>query len=204
MTISDTELDRLETYLDGALAPDEVGALQARLVVEPELASALDELRAERSMRQAVWQAMEPDAMTADRLTWRLQGAMAAQKQIPPRAWHQWQIARIGSAAAACLVIGFFLGSAGRNGLSRAPMPQIDSSPVAINSPNLSAMPASSNAGLLVPVTNEYGQVVAWQPFGNPTDAKDFTEDLHRARAPVGVSPDVRLASDDKVDKVKF
>jgi hypothetical protein len=48
-------------------------------------------------------------------------------------------------------------------------------------------------------VTDESGQVVAWQPFGNPNDAKDFTEDLHRARAPVGVSPDVRLASEEKV-----
>jgi len=197
MTISDTELDLLETYLDGALAPDELGTLQARLVVEPELASALDELRAERSMRQAVWRVMEPDQIAADRLAWRLQGAMVAQKQTPPRAWHQWHIARIGSAAAACLVIGFFLGSVGRNGQTIAPTPGNGQSPLAVSSTNPPV--TSTQTGLLVPVTDESGQVVAWQPFGNPNDAKDFTEDLHRARAPVGVSPDVRLASEEKV-----
>jgi len=199
MTISDTELDLLETYLDGALGSDAIGALRARLVVEPELAMALDELRAERSMREAVWRAMEPDQISADRLTWRVRGAMAAQVRQPRRGWSQWQLGRIGSAAAACLVIGFFIGSAGRHGQTIAPTPDVNLSPVAVNSSNT---PASNAGGLLVPVTDESGQVVAWQPFDSTSQAKAFTEDLGRARVPAaGNSPDVRLASQDTVQK---
>jgi hypothetical protein len=200
MITSETDLELLESYLDEALASSEVEVLHARLVVEPELAGALDELRAQRAMRQAVWRAIEPDAMTADRLTWRVQGAMAAQTKNVARGWGQWQMTRVGSVAAACLVLGFFIGWSGHSGKTIAPTPDFgNQSPVAMNSSN-SGVP-SSNAGLLVPVTNESGQVVAWQPFGNSNDAKAFTEDLHRARVPAG-GPDVRLAADE--ERVKF
>jgi hypothetical protein len=133
-------------------------------------------------------------------LTWRVQGAMAATKQQPRRVWSQWQIGRIGSAAAACLVIGFFIGSAGRHGQMIAPTPDVNLPSVAVNTSNTT--PASSAAGLLVPVTDESGQVVAWQPFDSASQAKAFTEDLHRARVPAsGNAPDVRLASQDTIQK---
>lgn len=201
MPISDNDLELLETYLDQALDAGEVNSLRGRLTVEPELAAELDELRAQRSMRQAVWQAIEPDQMAADRLAWRMQGAILAEKKNRWHGWGQWQIARTGMAAAACIMLGFFVGVAGRRGQAITPAPELGQSPVAVNTSK--STETAADAGLLVPVTNEYGQVVAWQPFGNSSDAKAFTEDLHRARVPVAGPPvDVRLASDEKV--VKF
>jgi hypothetical protein len=54
----------------------------------------------------------------------------------------------------------------------------------------------------MVPVTNEYGQVVAWQPFKDQNDAKAFAEDLHRVNngAPLGAPADdrVKLVTDEK------
>src|SRR6266849_6510226 len=101
MHVSDDDLELLETYLDGAIDPAESTSLQIRLTVEPTLNTALEELRAERSMRQAVWRAMEPDQLSADRLTWRIQGAMTAQQSASRRGWGQWDFARTGTAAAA-------------------------------------------------------------------------------------------------------
>jgi hypothetical protein len=57
--ISDSELQLLELYLDDALATDEVDALDQRLRREPRILSALDQLRAQRVARSAVWRALE-------------------------------------------------------------------------------------------------------------------------------------------------
>jgi hypothetical protein len=197
MAISDQDIELLETYLDEALDAGEIKPLRDRLLVEPELAAELDELRAQRAMRQAVWLAMEPEPVVADRLTWRIQGAMHSQGKVAARESIRWQLPRVGSAAAACLVLGFFIGWAGRHGQAITPAPQLGQSPLAVNSNNSTRNP---DEGLLVPVTNEAGEVVAWQPFKDSNDAKAFTEDLHRAHG--SAAPDVRLASE--VEKEKF
>ncbi|HSV13454.1 MAG TPA: hypothetical protein VLI90_04300, partial [Tepidisphaeraceae bacterium] len=114
-TITDTDLELLEAYLDGEVSGTEADALQQRLRAEPELSAAMDDLRSQRAIRQSLWQSLEPDQKTADQFAWRIRGAIETQRQTPARRkWDTWQFARFGSAAAACVVLGFFVGWVGR------------------------------------------------------------------------------------------
>jgi hypothetical protein len=108
-------LEQLEEYLDGALAPDEVERLNVRLAADPELAELLDELRAERETRALVWRANEPTQASATALADRV--ITAAHRNT--RREFNWgrlgRSAQFGSAAAACLLLGFFFGWLGRD-----------------------------------------------------------------------------------------
>jgi anti-sigma factor RsiW len=63
--LSDTELEILDAYLDDALSAEEAELLDSRLVVEPALAAALDDLRAQRAARRMVWRSMQPSQGSA-------------------------------------------------------------------------------------------------------------------------------------------
>lgn len=205
MPISTNDLESLEMYLDGALSDDQADIMRKRLATEAGLPAALEELRAQRAVRQAVWTSLEPDMASVDRLHWRLRGAIANQQR--GHRSHPWRFGRIGSVAAACIVFGFFAGWFGRGngvaGPNGATVPGgSGETPVAIDQQSPST-PVLNPAGtpILVPVTNEYGQVVAWQRFRNTGEAKDFTEDLHRANHLPSVTPSddrVKLLSDEK------
>jgi hypothetical protein len=108
-------LEQLEEYLDGALSPDEVERLNARLGADPELADLLDELRAERVTRALIWRANEPSAAQANAFADRV--IMTARRNT--RREFNWggigRSAQFGSAAAACLLLGFFFGWLGRD-----------------------------------------------------------------------------------------
>jgi hypothetical protein len=113
--VTEQDLELLEDYLDGALAPDESERLYARLAEEPALADALAEARAARQTRAAVWAALEP---TADQASGLADRVMTTARQQERRS-RRWQFSRFGAAAAACLAIGYFggwLGHAGGNG----------------------------------------------------------------------------------------
>jgi anti-sigma factor RsiW len=196
MTTTDTDLELLEEYLDGNVEGSALMQLRDRLNRHAELSEALNDLQAQRAMRQAVWQAIEPDTAAAQQLVWRVRGAMLHQpKRQSLFSISQWQLARVGSAAAACMVLGFLVGRLGHRGdvspLVSAPgFVSTDLKSPAGNSIAQNGSPSSSTAGFVpvgttpkisVPITNEYGQVVAWQTFDNPEQAKNFTEDLHRA-----------------------
>jgi hypothetical protein len=115
--VSEQDLELLEEYLDGALAPDEIGRLCARLAAEPALSAELDELRAARATRAAVWTSLEPSEADAMRFAARVAGAARRQDR-----WSRVGVyARFGSAAAACLLVGFFLGWLGRDRGPTAP-----------------------------------------------------------------------------------
>jgi anti-sigma factor RsiW len=188
-TITETDIELLETYLDGEVTGADADALQHRLQAEQELSAALDDLRAQRMIRQSVWQSLEPDQKSADQLAWRISGAMQTQQQTPPRrTWNTWQFARFGSAAAACIVLGFFVGWVGRGHHANV-------STVVSPASHIDATDSVAQVQM-VPVTNEYGQVVAWQPFKDPNDAKAFVEDLHRANT---AAPATGAPPDDKV-----
>lgn len=109
-------LEQLEEYLDGALAPDEVERLNVRLAADPELAEALDEVRAQREMRALLWRANEPSHAEANAFADRV---MSAARRAPVRREFNWgrmgRFAQFGSAAAACLLLGFFFGWLGRD-----------------------------------------------------------------------------------------
>jgi len=166
MTILENDLELLEEYLDGGLEKSAQLKLSDRLATDKQLSDALAVLRSQRALRQAAFASMEPTDLSTQQLMWRVRGAMLDQKRsnaVPmPSRWSQWRIASISSAAAACIILGFFFGRLGHAG----------NTPI---SPSNTA-----EAKISVPITNEYGQVVAWQTFDDANQAKSFTEDYHR------------------------
>src|SRR3989442_11288579 len=116
MTTFETDLELLEMFLEGEATGAEAETLQHRLRAEPGLSVALDDRRSQRALRQSAWQSLEPDQKTADQLAWRIRGAMGTQptSRAAGRTWNIMQFARFGSAAAACIVLGFFVGWVGR------------------------------------------------------------------------------------------
>jgi hypothetical protein len=226
MAVSETDLEILEQYLDGCIKGDDAQMLGRRLATETAFSAALQEVRAQRMVRQALWNSLDPDQTAADRLSWRIRGAVLDQEQNAARqrwSWSPWRIASIGSSAAACVVLGFLIGRIGRSGTG-TPVEQ----PTALvsarvsgeglggtNSPGDASLtslqqPSSSNPfhrtngvpQVMVPITNEYGQVVAWQRFDDADQAKNFEEDLHRTHVqPTGpaTAGQPRLASQTEV-----
>ena len=126
-------------------------------------------------------------------MNWRIRGALADRSSGGVTRFGSWVTARVGSVAAACIMLGFF---AGRMGHSHAAPPTQNTTPaVAVNNqPDATPAPASM-ASLYVPVTNEYGQVVAWQPFQNADQAKSFVESLHGNAVVAPTDDKVKLAS---------
>ncbi len=200
MTVSEIDLELLEQSLDGALDTQSEAALTARLKTDAHLSAALSELKSQRIVRDAVWQSIEPEQRSVDALVWRVRGAVLDQKRIATAVvasqshrnpWSSWRIASFGSAAAACLVVGFFAGRAGQVGSIPSQSGPIVSSvnsgtsgTVAVNqtpSPVGQFTRAGSTPQVLVPVSNEYG-FVSWQPFDSAEQAKSFEEDLHKSQ----------------------
>ena len=183
----DADLDLLESHLDGALPPDEAAALGVRLSADAELAATLDELRSQRADRSAVWAALEPGDRAVEQLCWRVRGAVAAERNPPGvRRPHwasfrpdPWRVARFTSAAAACVLLGFFGGRLGRGPASQSPVAQAVVQPA----PGFTPV-ASADGSVEVPITDEYGRLVASQRFQNADQARRFLEDLHSAHDP--------------------
>jgi hypothetical protein len=59
MSVSEHDLELLETWLDGELADEQVDALRRRLSHEPALAQMADQLRADRQLRASAWQGLD-------------------------------------------------------------------------------------------------------------------------------------------------
>ena len=196
----DPDLDLLESYLDDAVDPAAAAALRVRLAANAVLAAALDGLRAERADRSAAFASLEPDDRAVDQLCWRVRGAVATE-MAPPAASHRaawasflpdpWRVTRFTSAAAACVLLGFFGGR-----LGRGPTP----SAVAVGGGTSQVAPPVAENAVDVPITDEYGRVVASQRFSSPDEAKRFLEDLHPTRDAAattgGVDGPVRTASE--------
>lgn len=109
--VVEQDLELLEEYLDGALTPDEIERVNDRLAGEPALAAVLAELREERATRAAVWGSLEPSDAEVRRLIARV--AAAGRRQAT---WGRVQrYTRFATAAAACLLIGFFAGWLGHD-----------------------------------------------------------------------------------------
>jgi anti-sigma factor RsiW len=196
MSNVEKDLEQLESYLDGALDAGELSVLDMRLKTDADLSNTLTELKAQRAVRAAVWQSNEPDAAAADRLMWRVRGAMLQQKQQDnvartKRGWSQWRFASVGSAAAACLMLGFMFGRLGHaTHLSNSNVPQFPSAGIAVNDPSAGAAdPVRTISetvphevivqGDAVPIYNEYGKLVTVQHFGSHDEAVQFARDLH-------------------------
>ena len=204
MALSDADLELLETYLDGESSPAETAALRVRLGADAALVDALSAAESARAVRSAVWHGMEPDAAAGDRLLWRVRGALA-ERSVPTVkrrfGWDTWRSAGFGSAAAACLLVGFMTGRVGRSAAptvgQRTVAPTETPTVAELNRPTIlptigtppsTFVPvgpvASAGQPILVPVTNELGQVVSWESFATPEQAKAYTEESHRSTSP--------------------
>src|SRR5580658_7816338 len=99
---SETDQELLEAYLDDALGPDEVERAALRLAQEPELAAALDEMRAQRRQRAAIWAALEPSEAAASTLSQSMLRSIRRRRMMARLSWGS----RLGGAAAACILVG--------------------------------------------------------------------------------------------------
>jgi len=161
--VSDEDLEILENYLDGALSPREADRVTRRAALDPEWAAALDSLRAERAVRQAVWESGEPDFPAAH-------AAGRAAVAAAVRSDRYVRLARLFrrvSGVAAGVLIAFAGGWVARGKLS---------SPAAAPAPS---GPAAATE-FQVALTDDGGNIIAVQHFSDPTRARAFAEDVGR------------------------
>lgn len=170
MSLPEHELETLEAYLDGELPAPEGDALIDRLRSEPTLASALQALQAEREVRGTVWRSFEPSDATVQKLIGRV------EKKIN----NHWSWAsrlsnlRMVSGAAACIMVGVWVGWAGRGRNS----PQPDARAPVFHGANNAGV--ASSGPVEVPLVDEYGHVVAVQRFESSDKAQEFIEDMRQ------------------------
>ena len=196
MAVNENDLELLETYLDEALPAGEAEALRMRLAGESELAGVLTELRSQRALRAAVWATLEPTDTAAEQMAWRIRGAMSDRSS----GLSSWWTARVGSVAAACIVLGFFAGWMGRGGNAGPAVSQNSGPAVAVNQSNSTPVLAGPYK---VPVVDQNGQVVDWEQFPDAEQAKNFMENEHGGTpgAAVVVPQDdnrIKLVSEEK------
>ena len=176
--VPEQDVESLDEYLDGALPPEDAGRLRERLAREPELAAALAELEAERAARAAVWAALEPSDAHARRFADRV--TTAARRQA---VWGRvGRYARFGSAAAACLLVGYLFGWANHDSAPGARPPGTVPG-TGVNTVGSGGDRVGNSAGRYrVPVGyDEQGRPIM-QAFDNLEDARRFAEELRRLR----------------------
>lgn len=220
--VRDLDLQTLETFLDGELPEDEAMVLRRRLVLEPAMQAALEQLQSERAVRQLLFRSLEPQTNQADQLVASVHSAMVAHER-----W-RWinRSLRYVSAAAACVVVGFFAGrvhqgAVGGNTAVNSPASSGNSSVVASNNNN-AGNPVSPDGTVpltfasraigpiatdrpdvvLVNLVDDQGRVVGVKHFGSTDAAQEFADDLNhwqqpqRAVASPGGDGQLRLVAD--------
>jgi len=108
MSVTDTDLELLESYLDDELGAAEADALRKRLSSDPQLSAAMDELRSQRDMRQQFFGAVEPNEASVQRL---MQSVRRNVNREIIWAERSRKLGMVGSLAA-CIMVGFFIGRA--------------------------------------------------------------------------------------------
>jgi anti-sigma factor RsiW len=155
------QAELLEAYLDGALSPDAVESVRARLAQDPALAAELEQLRSGRAVRVSIFAAMEGDERLADRMLARARADVKAHAK--PRRWTT--AVRYALAAAACLVIGFVAGRV----LETRTMRELTR-----------LTPSTQDNVYRVAITDDSGRVIAVQKFDSLEQATEFSADLQR------------------------
>jgi hypothetical protein len=128
---SESDVEQLELYLDHELSEGDARHLDGRLATEPSLASALEQLRGQRSLRlNAMTTAYESDADSIERLVASVRIAQVNESMQRRRSFLFAPQMRSVFAAAACVAFGLLLGvtlqnrHSGANGLIAAPAAQ--------------------------------------------------------------------------------
>ena len=170
------DLDLLEAHLDGELSPAEAEGLGRRLADEPPLAAELQRLRAERAVRRAALASFEPGEREAETLADNIVAAAGRAER-----WNRTAVlARRATAAAAVIAIAFAGGWMARG--RTAPQTVVPARPVSDGDDH----PFASSGGgdmrsFPVVVVDETGNV-AVQNFDNPAKAREYANDVRRAR----------------------
>ncbi len=169
MSLSDSELELLESHLDGELSVAEDVALRDRMNIQPELALMLETLRGERDARRGAFISMEPDDAAVERFN--RYASRDIQRIDRELFWRNTASRlRVVAAAAACLVIGFSVGRIADSGvLERGPRET-----VAVTDP--------SAPFVEVVLTDEGGQQLGVQRFTSHERAREFVTDCERSR----------------------
>jgi hypothetical protein len=139
MPVSDHDLETLETWLDGELAVEHADELRRRLSAETDLAQAVDRLRADRQVRAAIWQTMEPAEAQVEAVVKGVRTGIRKDEIWTMR----FRVLRSASAIAASIVLVFAVGWISRDRLhvgpanhSAAPTVAVNNSPAPTNSPS--------------------------------------------------------------------
>jgi len=172
--LTETDINLLEAYLDDALSASEVQSLDARLTEEPEMASSLDSLRAERKMRIAALSALTPTQQQADDFSEKLLNSVRRSQWT--RRWIRG--VKIGASIAACLIVGFTVGWIGHgHGATTEQMathlPQAHPQDSGETHPVIDM----ETARYQVSVLDEKGKVIATQRFQKIEDVRRFVDD---------------------------
>lgn len=167
MALTESDLELLERYLDDALDERDRDAARARLAGEHEWIAALEQLRSERVMRQAMFAALEPSPDEVERLVRRVAGGIERRRSFAK----VLRAARYISAAAACFVVGFFVHAiffahppAGEQPAAR---------PVSHKAASVRAVETFE-----VTLRDESGKVIAVQRFDSLAKAQEFANDV--------------------------
>src|SRR5450432_2253023 len=197
MSVSEQDIEMLETWLDGELPDEMAGQLRKRLSVESDLHQVMDRLRSDRQMRAQLWPTFEGSEAEAATLISSVRASIVKD--------HVWSIRlralRNVSAVAASIAIVF---TAGWISHSRLNIANTDSTPaavnpqVAINTPTnneIQFRPLSRNFNLTsastsgVPniqsaaylqILDRNGRVIARQPLDAHDDPQKLVADMSR------------------------
>lgn len=185
MSVSEQDLELLESLLDGELPAGEEDSLRQRLSGNPELAQAFDRIRAERELRQQIWQALEPRESDVATLVSGVRAAIRRDEIWTRRA----RSLRYVSGLAACITVGFLVGRF----VPYGPMNSPDRGSGIVFEPAPGAMAEVSYdptpGRYKVLLTDANGRVIAEQPFNTLSEAREFTDDLKRLQSPQQMRP---------------
>jgi len=187
--LSEQDQELLEAYLDDALSPDEVERVAKRLADGPALTAELAAIRQQRRMRAAVWESLAPSEAEASTFAASVIRGIRRQRMM----WRMSWITRLGSAAAACILMGLGGGWYLWGRMPAQSTPPALTPPVAVNTTaNNSASNNTpgqihfvANAANELPagayqveLTDDSGNVLAVQKFDKLEEAQHFAQDL--------------------------
>jgi anti-sigma factor RsiW len=168
MSVNETDLEQLETYLDDELSPQEAAELDRRLATDSSLSDELTQLRAQRALRAAMFSAMEPGDGEVTSLLNRVDGVLHRQATWSKRLA---ALRYIGSAAA-CLFVGFMISHA-----IWPAQPQDDITPG--GQVHVAQAPVGPHGPVYqVVLQDETGTVIGVQNFDSLNDAREFQSDV--------------------------
>lgn len=166
--LTEIDLELLDGYLDDTLSPGQVQHVAQRLAAEPELAAAMHEMRAQRTLRAAAWRSMEPTEARAARLARQINSVTARER----RRRTLTRTVRFTAAAAAAIsvfVAGWFLRSPGSPGLLAREAPRGNASV---------GVPPTPAGGYQVTVIDRAGHALPVQNFSRLDEAREFAHDV--------------------------